>query len=171
MQRIGWCSQSTAGPDFLYVLGVTPVAAENYHEQFASYLIGDETVSYMRITPKGTLMFGTLSYRGKIIHEELGLKPVDAFPQDEGSVEVSLEVLPDYNPDHIILQVDSGGDEDAATKIYDGMAETAIWNSLNAVKNGHVYLVGDNEWFNVGYSPIANLYAIDQIVSEFEKNE
>lgn len=254
-------------PDFLYALGVTPVAAENYHDDFASYfqeafkdviklgnnsgpdferllaaapdlilapkwrdennydqlskiaptvllpdredwrdelrdigsvlnlsekaekaiqsyenstaeskaklaaLIGEETVSYMRITPKGSLIFGIQSYRGKVIHEELGLKPVDAFPSDQGSVEVSLEVLPEYNPDHIILQIDGGADAEQAKKVYADMADTSVWKSMKAVKEGHVYMVGDNEWFNFGYSPIANLYAIDQIVSEFEGNK
>ncbi|MNJ37447.1 Fe(3+)-citrate-binding protein YfmC precursor [compost metagenome] len=252
-------------PDFLYTLDVIPVAAENYHEQFASYfqgafkdvnklgsgasldfekvlaaapdliiapawrdesnydqltqiaptvllenrddwrdelrdiakvlnvsnkaeqaiqnyeqkikeakerlhtLIGDETVVYMRITPKGSVISGPLSGRGKVIHEELGLKPVDAYPKDEAGVEVSLEVLPEYNPDHFIVQIDGGGDGDQATKIYETMADSTLWKNLKAVKNGHVYFVGDNEWFNFGFTPVANMYAFDQIISEFEK--
>lgn len=254
-------------PDYLYALGIVPVAAENYHEQFASYfqgafkdviklgngtgpnfekvlaaapdliiasdwrdeahydqltqiaptvllksqeewrdelreiakvlnvsdkaeqaiqnydqkikeakerlhtLIGDETVIYMRITPKGSVISGPLSGRGKVIHEELGLKTVDAFPKDEAGVEVSLEMLPEYNPDHFIIQVDRGGDGEQASKAYETMADNSLWKSLKAVKNGHVYLVGDNEWFNFGFSPVANVYAIDQIISEFEKNK
>jgi iron complex transport system substrate-binding protein len=254
-------------PDFLYALGVTPVAAENYHEEFPSYfkgaykdvlklginstvnfervlaaapdlilapawrddksydqlsqiaptvllpdrdnwrdelkdigkalnipekadqaiqsydrtiteakakldaLIGDETVTYMRITPKGSMIFGSLSNRGKVIHEELGLKAIDAFPKDKGSVEVSLEMLPEYNPDHLILQIDSGADVEQAKRLYENMANTSIWKSMKAVKNDHVYLVGDNEWFNFGYSPVANVYAIDQIVKVFEKSK
>ncbi|WP_028612696.1 ABC transporter substrate-binding protein [Paenibacillus harenae] len=124
----------------------------------------------MRVTPKGTYIFGELSSRGRIIHQELGLKPVDAIPKDEGSVNVSLEMLPEYNPDHIILQVDSGENAEQARTAYEDMSDSSVWNNLNAVKNGHVYLVGDNEWFNFGFSPVANAYAIDEIVNVFEKN-
>ncbi|WP_372660728.1 iron-siderophore ABC transporter substrate-binding protein [Cohnella sp.] len=253
-------------PEFLYALGVTPIAAENYHEQFPSYfnetfkdvirmgnvdtanfeamlatepdliiapawrdeksydqlakiaptvllpdrddwrdelrdmgealgrldqaeqviqdydrktmeakenlnaLVGDETVIYMRITPKGSYVLGKQSSRGKIIHQELGLKPVDAYPKDEGSVMLSLEMLPEYNPDHIILQVDSGDEAAQARTTYEDMLKSSIWKNLDSVKNNHVYLVGDNEWFNFGFSPVANTYAIDEIVNVFEEN-
>ncbi|MNN94275.1 hypothetical protein D3C81_2128710 [compost metagenome] len=50
------------------------------------------------------------------------------------------------------------------------MAISSIWKNLNAVKNGHVYLVGDNEWFNFGFSPVANTYAINEIVKVIELN-
>lgn len=253
-------------PEFLFALGITPVAAENYHEEFPSYfngafkevidlgavdspnfeavlaaepdlilapawrdeksydqlakiaptvllpnrddwrdelrdigealgrmekaeqaiqeyerttgeakeklhtLIGDETVAYMRITPKGVFIYGAVSSRGRIIHEELGLKPVEAFPNEESTVQISLEILPEYNPDHIILQVDSGSEAEQARMEYENMAISSIWKNLNAVKNGHVYLVGDNEWFNFGFSPVANTYAIDEIVKVIEQN-
>lgn len=253
-------------PEFLFALGITPVAAENYHEEFPSYfngafkevidlgavdspnfeavlaaepdlilapawrdeksydqlakiaptvllpnrddwrdelrdigealgrmekaeqaiqeyerttgeakeklhtLIGDETVAYMRITPKGVFIYGAVSSRGRIIHEELGLKPVEAFPKEESTVQISLEILPEYNPDHIILQVDSGSEAEQARMEYENMAISSIWKNLNAVKNGHVYLVGDNEWFNFGFSPVANTYAIDEIVKVIEQN-
>ncbi|MCL6605510.1 MAG: iron-siderophore ABC transporter substrate-binding protein [Paenibacillus sp.] len=253
-------------PEFLYALGVTPIAAENYHEQFPSYfqgafkdviklgnvntanfeallaaepdlilgpawrdeksydqlvkiaptvllperddwrdelrdmgealgrldqaeqviqdyerktmeakeklhaLIGDETVIYMRITPKGSYVLGEQSSRGKIIHHELGLKPVAAYPKNEGSVMISLEILPEYNPDHIILQVDSGNDAAQASTTYEEMLMSSIWKNLSAVKNNRVYLVGDNEWFNFGFSPVANAYGIDEIINVFEKN-
>ncbi|WP_372638029.1 iron-siderophore ABC transporter substrate-binding protein [Cohnella sp.] len=133
-------------------------------------LIGDETVSYMRIIPKGTFMIGEQSSRGKIIHGELGLKPVAAFPQNEGVLAISLEMLPEYNPDHIILQVDSGNEAAAAKQAYEEMSGSAIWKSLNAVKNGRVYLVDDQEWFNFGFSPVANAFVIDEIVDVFEKH-
>lgn len=257
---------TVAYPEFLYALGVTPAAAEKYHEEFASYfngafkdvidlgnvdspnfeamlaaepdlilapawrdeksygqlakiaptvllpnrddwrdelrdigealgisdkaeqviqdyerkteeakeqlhaLIGDETVMYMRITPKGSGVYGEQSSRGIIIHNELGLKPVDGFPHDEGVVEVSLEILPDYNPDHIILQMDRGSDAAKAEQAYKEIANNAVWENLKAVKNGYVYFVGDNEWFNFGFSPVANKYAIDEILGEFGKN-
>ncbi|MDF2645388.1 MAG: ferrichrome transporter substrate-binding protein [Paenibacillus sp.] len=257
---------SVTYPEFLHVLGVVPVAAENYHEQFPSYfkdsfkdviklgnvdtpnfeamlsaepdliiaptwrdqksydqlakiastillpdrddwrdelrdmgealgrkdraelaiqdyerktkdakeklhaVVGDKSVMYMRIKPKEVYVMGEQSSRGKIIHTELGLKPVSAFPKNESSVLISLEILPEYNPDHIIIQVDGGDEAAQARKTYDDMLNSSIWKNLNAVKKSQVYLVGDNEWFNFGFSPVANGYAIDEIVNVFVKN-
>lgn len=166
--------------DIAEVLGIPKKAEEvihNYESKTEELkkqlhaLIGNETVIYMRITPKGSVIAGPLSDRGKVIHGELGLKPIEAIPKDEAFLNVSIEMLPEYNPDHIILQVDSGGDGEQAKKAYEDMAGNSLWKSLKAVKNDHVYMVGDNEWFNFGFSPIANIYAIDQIMSKFEKNK
>ncbi len=253
-------------PDFLYVLGVTPVAAENYHSEFPSYfkdtfkdatklgssglnlegilsaepdiiiapkwrdekdydqlakiaktvllpdrddwrdelrdiggaldlqqkaeqviqdyeqhmaeaqkslqaVVGDETFIYMRIMSKESYVMGETSNRGIVIHKELGLKTVEAFPKGEGSVAISLEMLPDYNPDHIILQIDGGDDNTTAQKLYDDMKATAIWKDLKAVKSDQVYLVGDKEWMNFGFSPVATIKAVDEIVASVTKNK
>lgn len=251
-------------PDFLYVLGVTPVAAENYHTEFPSYfndtfkdviklgdganleailevepdliiapkwrdekvydqlskiaktvlmpdrddwrdelrdigealgkqqeaeqaisdyeqhmkeakeslqaIVGDETFIYMRMMPNESYVMGETSSRGKVIHGELGLKPVEAFPKDEGSVAISLEMLPEYNPDHIILQVDGGDNDASAQKIYEDMKTSEVWKGLKAVKENQVYLVGDREWMNFGFSSIATLHAVDEIVESIKMN-
>lgn len=60
-------------------------------------IVGDETVLYMRVMSKAVYVLGEQSSRGSIIHRELGLKPVSAYPADEGSVSISLEMLPEYN--------------------------------------------------------------------------
>ncbi|NQX46607.1 ABC transporter substrate-binding protein [Paenibacillus tritici] len=249
---------SVTYPDFLYSLGVTPVAAENYHTEFPSYfkgtfkdviplggnlnlegilsaapdliigpkwrdeksydqlskiaqtklmperdnwrdelrdiagvldkqdkaeevirdfdehmkaskaklqaVAGDETFIYMRIMASEAFVMGERSSRGKIIHGELGLKPVAAYPAEEESIIISLEVLPEYNPDHIILQVDGGDDGASAQKLFDSMESTSVWKSLKAVKANHVYKVGDKEWMNFGFSPVATVEAVDEIV-------
>ncbi|PQP82405.1 ABC transporter substrate-binding protein [Paenibacillus sp. PCH8] len=250
---------SVTYPDFLYVLGVTPVAAENYHSDYPDYfegkfdnvpklgngsnfegilavepdviiapkwrdekiydqyakiaktvllpdrdnwrdelkdmgealgkqteaeqaiqdydtkiaaardelkdLIGDETFIYLRIMPKESYVMGELSNRGTVIHKELGLKTVAAYPANEGSVPVSLELLTEYQADHIILQIDGGDDNKNAQKLYDEMKESNIWKGMKAVKEDHVYLVGDKEWMNFGYSSVATLNAVDDIVT------
>lgn len=254
-------------PDFLYALGVTPVAAENYHSEFPSYfndtfkdvaklgssnvanlegimavdpdiiiapkwrdegsydqlskisetvllpdredwrdelrdmgealnmkekaeqviqdyeqhmadaqkslkaIVGDETFIYMRVMAKESYIMGETSSRGIVIHKELGLKPVEAYPEAEGSVAVSLEVLPEYDADHIILQVDGGDDTAAAQRLYDDMKTSALWQGLKAVKADQVYLVGDKEWMNVGFSPVATIKAVDEIVASVTKNK
>ncbi|WP_405158948.1 iron-siderophore ABC transporter substrate-binding protein [Paenibacillus sp. FSL H8-0283] len=250
---------SVTYPDFLYVLGVTPVAAENYHSDYPDYLegkfdsvpklgngsnmegilatdpdiiiapkwrdeklydqyakiaktvllpdrdnwrdelkdmgealgkqkeaeqaiqdydkkiatardelkalVGDETFIYLRIMPKESYVMGELSNRGMVIHKELGLKTVAAYPKNEGSVPVSLELLTEYQADHIILQIDGGDDNTNAQKLYDEMKESNIWKGMKAVKEDQVYLVGDKEWMNFGYSSVATLNAVEDIVS------
>ncbi|CAM4455453.1 iron complex transport system substrate-binding protein [Paenibacillus endophyticus] len=252
-------------PDFLYVLGVTPVAAENYHSEFPSYFndafkdvvklgdgenlegllaaepdliiapkwrdekvydqyskiaktvlmpdrdnwrdelrdvaaaldkteiaekvikdyeahiqeakaalqptVGSETFVYMRIMQTESYIMGEISDRGKVIHGELGLQTVAAYPKEEGSLAISLETLTEYDPDHIILQVDGGEDKASAQKIYDDMKINPVWQSLKAVKANQVYLVGDKEWMNFGFSPVATIRAVDEIVAAIKQNK
>lgn len=253
---------SVVYPEFLYALGVTPVAVQNYHQEFPSYLkaplkdtlkmgiaktpnfeailsanpdliiapawwaekdydqlskiaptillpepelwkdelrdiaevlnkvdvaekliqeyeqktadakkklqstVGNETVMYMMILPKELIVYGEKQTRGIFIHKELGLKPVSAFPENEVSVSLSLEKLPEYNPDHIILQLDNADDKDIQQK-YEELKETAIWKNLTAVKKNQVYTVGSMEWFSLGMSPLANTNAVDDMLNVF----
>ncbi|WP_433752387.1 ABC transporter substrate-binding protein [Paenibacillus amylolyticus] len=128
-------------------------------------LVGDETFIYLRVMPKESYVMGELSSRGMVIHKELGLKTVAAYPENEGSVPVSLELLTEYQADHIILQIDGGDDNTNAQKLFDEMKESNIWKGMKAVKEDQVYLVGDKEWMNFGFSSVATLKAVDDIVS------
>lgn len=144
---------------------------QDYHSKIATArdelksLVGHDTFIYMRVMPKESYIMGELSPRGTVIHKELGLKTVAAYPKDEGSVPVSLELLTEYQADHIIMQIDGGNDNTEAQKVFDEMKESRIWKGMKAVKENHVYLVGDKEWMNFGYSPVATLNAVDDIVS------
>lgn len=133
-------------------------------------LVGDETVLYMRIMAKEIVLHGENLSRGGLVHKQLGLKPVEGFPQEERGISISMEVLPDYDADHIIVQLDNDDDEEIK-KRFQEMSESSLWSNLTAVKNGHVYMVGGKEWFNVGMSPLADSNAIDELVEAFrEKN-
>ncbi|MHA7964772.1 ABC transporter substrate-binding protein [Paenibacillus sp. CAU 1782] len=131
-------------------------------------LVGDETVLYMRVMAKEIVLHGENLSRGSVVHKQLGLKPVENFPQSELSLSISLEVLPDYNADHIIVQLDDENDE-AVKKQFDEMLGSALWKSMTAVQKDHIYMVGGKEWFNVGMAPLADSYAIDAIVDAFSE--
>jgi iron complex transport system substrate-binding protein len=48
------------------------------------------------------------------------------------------------------------------------MMNSTLWKNMTAVKNNHVYVMGDKEWFSLGMSPLADRYAIDEVVAAFE---
>lgn len=126
--------------------------------------IGNETVMYMMIMPKELIVYGEKQTRGIFIHKELGLKPVSVFPESEVSVSLSMEKFPEYNPDHIILQLDNADDKEVQRK-YEELKESALWRNLTAVKKNHVYTMGSMEWFSLGMSPLANDNAVDDMLN------
>lgn len=111
--------------------------------------VGDETVAVLRLNigDKTMALFGVNNrYTGNIYHQ-MGLTPhpwardMEAFQQV-----LSEEAIPDLNADHIILFT-SNGDWDS-TENQDAVKslDNPLWNSLPAVKNGHVYIVGRTHW-------------------------
>ncbi|RAV18753.1 ABC transporter substrate-binding protein [Paenibacillus contaminans] len=133
-------------------------------------LVGDETVMYMMIMAKELVIYGENIDRGSFIHKQLGLKPVKNFPQSELSLSISLEKIPEYNPDHIILQLDDESSEEIQ-KRYKELLNSTLWKNMTAVKKNQVYIMGGKEWFSLGMSPLADSNAIDEVVQAFEKKQ
>ncbi|WP_458122932.1 ABC transporter substrate-binding protein [Paenibacillus sp. Z3-2] len=133
-------------------------------------LVGDETVMYMMIMADEIVIYGENIDRGKFIHQELGLNPVKDFPQSEMSVSISLEKIPEYNPDHIILQLDDES-SDKVQKRYKEMMNSSLWKNMTAVKKNQVYTMGGKEWFSLGMSPLADSNAVNDVLQAFEKKE
>jgi len=130
-------------------------------------LIGDESVMYMMIMEKEFVIYGENSSRGTFIHKQLGLKSMPNYPQEELSQSISLEKIPEYNPEHIILQLDDDTNKEIIDR-YEEMLNGALWKNMTAVKKKQVYIMGGKEWFNLGMSPLAESYAIDEVVRAFE---
>lgn len=133
-------------------------------------LVGDETVLYMRIMPKEIILHGETIARGDFVHRQLGLKPLPSWPQSEVSKSVSLEVLPDFDADHILVQIDDEADDEVIGR-YKQMLDSALWKNMKAVRSQQVYVVGGKEWFNLGMSPLADQYAMDDIVAKIEAGQ
>ncbi|SFT19764.1 ABC transporter substrate-binding protein [Paenibacillus sp. BC26] len=133
-------------------------------------LVGDETVLYMEIMDKEIFIYGEKSDRGKFIHVGLGLSSIKNFPQSENSLSISLEKIPEYNPDHIILQMSDDANQ-AVQDRYKEMMDSSLWKNMTAVKKNQVYLMGSKEWFNLGMSPLADSNAIDEVVHAFEDKQ
>ncbi|WP_339283193.1 ABC transporter substrate-binding protein [Paenibacillus sp. FSL R5-0486] len=139
------------------------VAADKLNE-----MIGEETVLYIRVMEKEIVLHGENLDRGNFVHKRLGMNPLPNFPKDQVAMSVSMEVLPEYDADHLIVQLDDDKNPEIKKK-FEEMLATSLWKNLKAVKNDHVYMVGGKEWLNLGMSPLADQYVIDDIVAVFEE--
>lgn len=133
-------------------------------------LIGDETVLYMRIMAKEIVIHGENSARGQVIHKDLGLRMPAKFPESGEALSISLEVLPEYDADHIIVQLDDESSEEVKSQ-YEVVLSSALWSNLTAVKKDQVYMAKGNDWFNVGMSPLADGAAIDTVLDMFQQKK
>ncbi|MNC23539.1 Iron-uptake system-binding protein precursor [compost metagenome] len=121
----------------------------------------------MMVMPNSLILYGDQIDRGKFIHTTLGLEMIPNFPDKDLSLSISLEKLPEYNPDHLILQLNN--EDDAEVKqTYADMLDSPLWKNMTAVKKNQVYTMAGKDWFNLGMSPLANRYAIDAVLQAFE---
>ncbi|RAV21661.1 AraC family transcriptional regulator [Paenibacillus contaminans] len=107
-----------------------------------------ETVSVMQEYDGTVFLFGPKSGRGgRIMYEILGANPPSAIPEHmltESYYEFSLEMLPEYTGDYLILTTASTLEQ---------LQADPIWGKLPAVRDGKVYLWNENQsWFR---DPIA----------------
>ncbi|MEK4328827.1 ABC transporter substrate-binding protein [Paenibacillus sp. FSL R7-0312] len=132
-------------------------------------LVGNETVMYMMVMPNSFVLYGDQIDRGKFIHTIMGLEMIPNFPDKDPSLSISLEKLPEYNPDHLILQLNNE-DSPEVQQTYEDMLNSPLWKNMKAVKNNQVYMMAGKDWFNLGMSPLANRYAIDAVLEAFGGN-
>ncbi|WP_307392909.1 iron-siderophore ABC transporter substrate-binding protein [Bacillus horti] len=130
-------------------------------EQQVSQVIGDESVMFLRLMEKELRYYGPSLF--EVLYEDLGMTPPSHFPDTSSSFEVlSIEMLPEVNPDHIFLLVEH---EEAHSSIQ----ELSIWKQLNAVQNNQVYRVDYDLWFQ-GFGPIANELTLQDIYEKLIEN-
>nr|WP_274529097.1 iron-siderophore ABC transporter substrate-binding protein [Paenibacillus piscarius] len=126
-------------------------------EQLSAKL-GDETVALIRPRPEGIRVHGPEHRTGSILYEDLGLK-APAFVQgikDDTSVEISMETVADIGADHYFLLSD-----DLFAKEAEALASSAVWKSVEAVKNNRAYEVNSTLWIAY-YGPLAINIIVDQ---------
>lgn len=97
-----------------------------------------------------------------VVYEYLGLYvpsedisdlPVNASQQ---SFQLSLEMLPEYDPDYIFITKLSDVDEGFIKETF----ENSVWKQLSAVKSGHVYEFGSR--LSAG-DVLSNVWSLDEI--------
>jgi len=113
----------------------------------------DKTVAIYRIDPKQIYVYGVRNvgftfYKAlDLPHPDIVQKEIDKDP-NLWALPVSLEVLPDYAADYVFVMLLDG--EEAKTS-FDEIKNSAIWKSLPAVKENHVFNISMDTW--LGYTP------------------
>ncbi|WP_138754552.1 ABC transporter substrate-binding protein [Paenibacillus sinopodophylli] len=119
--------------------------------------IGDESVMFLRLSDKEVRYYSKRNY--EVLYDDLALQPPASMPDPTESMQViSLETLPSINPDHIILLASDGAEVSEIEK-------TAVWKSLKAVKNNHVYMADYGLWFQGPGGPIGQSKIIEETVN------
>lgn len=110
----------------------------------------DETFTIMSIF-KDKVRIYRQNVGATVMFDYLGLKPQDKIQKliddqtiETPYVEVSLEVLPEYVGDHLLIAVDENLNQGET----DELMKSKIWNNLEPVKNGQVYTI-DHKLFVV----------------------
>ncbi|MYL65049.1 ABC transporter substrate-binding protein [Bacillus hwajinpoensis] len=130
----------------------------------------DETVGIYEVQTKDFYVFGDNFGRGgQVIYDALELKAPEKIQKDviEGDnwKKISLEVLPEYAADHMFYTEYAAEDNQDVLK---ETKESALWQNLDAVKNGHLYeMKFENMYY---YDPIAVEGQLDLIVNTLKEN-
>lgn len=120
--------------------------------------IGKQTVMAVVINEKTIRIQGTTGHAlNDLLYKDLGLTPADGIPASN-RVEVSLEGLSVFNPDHIFMQRNRFS---TVEQVVQNVQNSQVWKQLNAVKQEHVYPV-DN-WLAMSWGPKGRTMILEQI--------
>ncbi|WP_409344719.1 ABC transporter substrate-binding protein [Paenibacillus sp. MBLB4367] len=112
-----------------------------------------KTFAIYNIRPKEIYVYGVRNL-GFTIYKALGLTPPEPVKKEIEkdpnfwAKPVSLEVLPEYSADYLLVATFL---DDDSKKNLESIKKSALWANLPAVKNNHVYELDLNRWF--GYTP------------------
>ncbi len=106
--------------------------------------VGDETISFVRITADRTRIFGIASFPGFIAWDARLARPA---PQqfDKTSQDLSGEELRLADGDWVFYSVQGAASAAAAAET--ASTSSPLWQALSAVKDGHAVLVDDDPWY------------------------
>ncbi|GAV14695.1 ABC transporter substrate-binding protein [Paenibacillus sp. NAIST15-1] len=129
-------------------------------------VLGDETVLVLRVMKKELRVYGLDRNYGSLLYQDLGIKPAKGLESigrgKEGPQSISSELLPDFDPDHILLEVSA---DKAAQQLFKELEDSSIWKHLKAVKNGNVHAIEQQPWLD--YSALGQLKSLDEAVNLF----
>ncbi|MCM3714745.1 iron-siderophore ABC transporter substrate-binding protein [Alkalihalobacillus oceani] len=122
--------------------------------------IGQESVMFLRVTDKELRYYGQKNF--DVLYGDLALQPPVDFPGNEDTfAPISLEILPEIDPDHIFLL----SDQEENLELVEG---NSIWENLTAVREGNVYQVDYELWFQ-GFGPIGSSLIVEDAVEKLTK--
>jgi iron complex transport system substrate-binding protein len=112
-------------------------------------------LSVIRLIPDSMMAYLKGSYSGTVL-EDVGVKQIEAQEVVDFAADIAMEQLPMIDGD-ILLLIQS--DPDAA--IYNQLLASPLWQQLEAVKAGNVYLVNTDVWIGGDGYISANLILDD----------
>lgn len=120
-----------------------------------------ETFAVIEATPKDIRLY-VRSGIADIIYDEMKLPKVAGLPEPDpwGGKVTSVEALDSIDPDHIILMANEGENV---------LDNNKVWESLKAVKAGHVYEMTSDDNYNYSFTAFGRQQLIERIDGWFAK--
>ncbi len=122
-------------------------------EELSKY--SDKTFALFRTDGKGFIAQGGAAY-----YEILGLTKPEGF--GDVAETLSLEAVAEMNPSYIVFQ----HNYEISKALVDSVESSSVWQSIDAVKNGHVYYFDEN--MN-SFGPLALKLASKKITEIYSK--
>ncbi|MFC4598595.1 ABC transporter substrate-binding protein [Cohnella hongkongensis] len=112
-------------------------------------------------------IFGDNAGRGgQVFYNALGFGSPHPDKEGEQTLQLSMEMLPEYDADYMFLTV---YDPDKTGEALRKLQESAIWSSLPAVKNNRLFINDFDTWYP--YDPLAISGQIDLAVELLTQRE
>ncbi|WP_168735864.1 ABC transporter substrate-binding protein [Cohnella fermenti] len=130
--------------------------------------VGRETVALLRIDMDKVLRLygGPNNYTAPVLYDDLNLEPAPIVKKlvwgEESFKDISMELLPEIDADHLFLVVNDDGKE-----LAEEMMATSLWHNIPAVKAGHVHQVSEDVWMTFGV--LAQQRKIDDVLNALAK--
>lgn len=127
---------------------------ESAKKDLAPYIEGKKA-AIIRFNQRGMFFIKYDFFSGYVLTKELGFLPSEVV--SGGGINLSLESLPQLDADYIFLINDAGTGNSSEKE----MTESAVWKSMDAVKNGRTFKVEGDHWLSGGL--IAHMKIIDDV--------
>ncbi|MFJ7935659.1 ABC transporter substrate-binding protein [Sporosarcina sp. NPDC096371] len=135
--------------------------AKEGREKLAGVIAADATFGIYELTDKGDLwIFGDNAGRGgQALYNALELNMPHKNNSAEQTLQLSMEVLPEYAADYMFL---TSYDPEKRGEALNTLKESPIWQGLEAMKNNQVFYNDFDTYYR--YDPIAIYEQIDLFV-------
>ncbi|AEI43179.1 FeuA [Paenibacillus mucilaginosus KNP414] len=123
----------------------------------------DKKVLAIRVRAGSMFVYPQDVFFNPSVYEELGAAVPEIVKGAKAQQNLSLEKLSEINPDYLFVQFSEEENKDTP-KVFEELKNNPIFQSMNAVKNGHLYtnLVDPLTQGGTAYSKIKFLEAVSQ---------
>ncbi|MBE1442446.1 AraC-like DNA-binding protein [Paenibacillus sp. OAS669] len=136
----------------------------NYAKKVLSQRLGNETLSVMRFYYGKFRVYGMTDHPlNHLLYKELGLKPGSCVPQHERSKEYSMENMPPFETDHLMIYKHHVGPKDEAN--FAALLAGEEWSTMKAVRNHQIHFTPN--WIGKSWSPTGQNEIIDYLLAVY----